>query len=386
MVNGIEQYQFQDDCAEFLYDKTTTSDTKEVITVKAPTGAGKTVILIKYVDLFFKNTDGKTAFIWLCPGTGDLEQQSMEKMQELAPHLDAQPLATSMLFGFEGRSVTFGNWEIVTKKTNNVLKSREKDNLYEKIEKAHADGVRFIVIIDEEHSNNTAKASALIEAFKPEHIIRVSATPVKVKHQEYYEITENEVIAAGLITEAIIVNEGVADSTRISDDYNVLLKLADEKRKEIQAEYEQKIESGECDTEIRPLVVVQFPSGQPETIKAVEEKLAEFGYTYENGMVNIWMSDQKVISDDLTAMNGTPAFLLMKQAIATGWDCPRAKILVKLREGGDESFQIQTIGRIRRMPERKHYMFAIRSTTATSTRLTAPIRTIFCHNSTRHIR
>ena len=38
-----------------------------------------------------------------------------------------------------------------------------------------------------------------------------------------------------------------------------------------------------------------------------------------------------------------------------GWDCPRAKILVKLREGGSEEFQIQTIGRIRRMPERKHY-------------------------------
>lgn len=45
----------------------------------------------------------------------------------------------------------------------------------------------------------------------------------------------------------------------------------------------------------------------------------------------------------------------MKQAISTGWDCPRAKILVKLREGGSEEFQIQTIGRIRRMPERKHY-------------------------------
>ena len=45
----------------------------------------------------------------------------------------------------------------------------------------------------------------------------------------------------------------------------------------------------------------------------------------------------------------------MKQAISTGWDCPRAKILVKLREGMSESFQIQTIGRIRRMPEAKHY-------------------------------
>ena len=54
-------------------------------------------------------------------------------------------------------------------------------------------------------------------------------------------------------------------------------------------------------------------------------------------------------------LDGQYAFLLFKQAIATGWDCPRAKILVKLREGGTEIFNIQTVGRIRRMPERKHY-------------------------------
>jgi len=45
----------------------------------------------------------------------------------------------------------------------------------------------------------------------------------------------------------------------------------------------------------------------------------------------------------------------MKQAIATGWDCPRAKVLVKLRDNMEEDFEIQTIGRIRRMPERTHY-------------------------------
>src|SRR5690625_4687330 len=45
----------------------------------------------------------------------------------------------------------------------------------------------------------------------------------------------------------------------------------------------------------------------------------------------------------------------MKQAVATGWDCPRAQILVKLRENTSETFDIQTIGRIRRMPEIKHY-------------------------------
>lgn len=40
---------------------------------------------------------------------------------------------------------------------------------------------------------------------------------------------------------------------------------------------------------------------------------------------------------------------------ATGWDCPRAHILVKLRKNMDETFETQTIGRIRRMPEACHY-------------------------------
>lgn len=353
MVNGVDYFEFQENCVDFLYDKTTASGTKQIVTVKAPTGAGKTVILVKYVDTYLKNTDGKTAFVWLCPGKGNLEEQSKDRMDSLAPHIDTRSLPYSMLCGFDGRSVTFINWELVTKKGNNALKDGEKKNLFEKIEEAHQDGINFIVIIDEEHENNTSKANTIIEAFNPVHIIRVSATPNKVPHQEFYEIPEEEVIDAGLITRAIYVNEGVQDSERIEDDYDILLKLADLKRQEILSAYEQ------VEADIRPLVLIQFPVGQPETITAVEEKLASMGYTYDNGMVNKWMSgtDQKIISDDLTELNGSPAFLLMKQAVATGWDCPRAKILVKLREGGSERFQIQTIGRIRRMPERKHYLF-----------------------------
>lgn len=351
MVNGMESYEFQENCVEYLFDKTTASGTKQVITVKAPTGAGKTVILIKYVDQYLKNTDGKTAFIWLCPGSGNLEEQSKERMDALAPHIDTRALIFSMMSGFEGRSVTFINWELVTNKKNSALKEGERKNLFEKIAEAHRDGIRFIIIIDEEHRNNTSKANDIIEAFAPEHIIRVSATAQKVLHQEYYEIPEDEVIDAGLITRAIYVNEGVNEAQQIDNDYDYLLDLADAKRKEIQSGYEM------VGANIRPLVLVQFPVGQPETIEAVQEKLASMGYTYENGLVNIWMSDDKMISDDLTNLDGTPAFLLIKQAIATGWDCPRAKILVKLREGGSEDFQIQTIGRIRRMPERKHYDF-----------------------------
>lgn len=352
MVNGIKDYEFQNDCVDFLIDKTAEYQSKQVITVKAPTGAGKTVILIKYIDEYLKNTDGKTAFVWLCPGKGNLEEQSKDSMDNLTPHRDTRNLMYSMLSGFEGGSVTFINWELVTKKGNTALKDSERANLFEKIAEAHKEGIEFIVIIDEEHMNNTKKADDVISAFAARHIIRVSATATKVEHQEFYEIPEEAVIEAGLITRAIYVNEGVDERKEVTNDYDYLLDLADGKRKEIINDYNM------LGLPIRPLVLIQFPVGQPETVQAVEEKLADMGYTYENGMVNIWMSDNKVISDDLTEPDGSPAFLLMKQAISTGWDCPRAKIMVKLREGGSEEFQIQTIGRIRRMPERKHYGLA----------------------------
>lgn len=349
MVNGIKDFEFQNDCVEFLIDKTSDIGSKQVITIKAPTGAGKTVILIKYIDEYLKNTDGHTAFVWLCPGKGNLEEQSKDSMDALTPQRDTRNLIHSMLFGFEAGSITFINWELVTKKGNTALKDSERSNLFEKIAEAHREGIRFIVIIDEEHLNNTKKADDVISAFNAKNIIRVSATANKVSHQEYYEIPEEEVINAGLITRAIYVNEGVDESREIQNDYDYLLDLADEKRKEVAEAYKL------MGVNIRPLVLIQFPMGQPETIKAVEDKLADMGYTYDNGMVNIWMSDEKIVGDDLINPDGSAAFLLMKQAISTGWDCPRAKILVKLREGGSEDFQIQTIGRIRRMPEHKHY-------------------------------
>ncbi len=66
-------------------------------------------------------------------------------------------------------------------------------------------------------------------------------------------------------------------------------------------------------------------------------------------------NDKQGLEDAISENDNSTRYLLMKQAISTGWDCPRAKILVKLREGMSEQFEIQTVGRIRRMPEAKHY-------------------------------
>lgn len=126
MVEGIKDLEFQNECVDFLIQKTVAGDSKQVITVKAPTGAGKTIILIKYINEYLNNTYGNTAFIWLCPGKGNLEEQSKEQMENVTPERDTRNLLYSLLTGFSAGSITFINWELVTKKGNNALKDGER--------------------------------------------------------------------------------------------------------------------------------------------------------------------------------------------------------------------------------------------------------------------
>lgn len=355
MVTGLTLtlFDFQEEAVINLLDLTADEKSKQTIVVKSPTGSGKTIFLIGFVDEYLNQINKNTAFIWLCPGKGDLEEQSRKKMKVVSPHRNTQNLFDALQNGFQPESTTFINWELVTKQGNTALQDSERKNLFDRIAEAHRNNIEFIIIIDEEHSNNTAKAKTIIDAFSAKNIIRVSATANKNNRYEYIEIDEMDVIDEGLITKALYVNEGIADNVEISEDYDYLLDLADAKRKEIAERYKEILPSGKV---IRPLVLIQFPNGQPETIRGVERKLESMGYTYQNGMVSIWMSeDKRDLPENLTENDATPVFLLMKQAISTGWDCPRAKILVKLREGMSEQFEIQTIGRIRRMPEAKHY-------------------------------
>ena len=352
MVGGnvnIQMFDFQEQAVLSLIDLTA-EGRKQIVTVKSPTGSGKTIILINYIDEYLSKINGKTAFVWLCPGKGDLEEQSRKKMVKFAPTRNAQTLSDALAAGFAEGSTTFVNWELVTKTGNKAISDGERKNLFDRIAEAHRNGIQFIIIIDEEHSNNTAKAQAIIDAIAAKHIIRMSATATKNSRYEYYEIDEFDVIDAGLITKALYVNEGIQQGQEISNDYDILLDLADAKRTEIARRYD------DLGKRVRPLVLIQFPNGQPATIEMVEQKLEAMGYTYDNRMVSKWMSeDKRDIPDNLTDNDAEPVFLLMKQAISTGWDCPRAKILVKLREGMNENFEIQTIGRIRRMPETVHY-------------------------------
>ena len=347
----LNLFDFQSDAKNYLLDKANDPSSKQRIIVKSPTGSGKTVILISFIEDYLLYKDPNKIFIWLTPGKGDLEEQSKEKMEAILPNAKTANISDALLQGFKPGYTYFINWEMITNKTNNALKDSEKKNLYERIAEAHREQYSFITIIDEEHLNNTAKADDVLNAFVAEREIRVSATTKKNPLAEYYEIPEEEVINSGLITKALYINPDI-DIDQVDDlesETLYLLQKADDKRKEIKNEYIKN------DEDINPLVIIQFPDMSTSLINKVEEMLADLGYTYDNKLVARWLSEGKTNVTNLEENNAQANFLIMKQAISTGWDCPRAKILVKLRENMSENFEIQTLGRIRRMPKAKHY-------------------------------
>ena len=343
-------FEFQKDCVRYLLNATSVGD-KDTVVVKAPTGAGKTIILIDYIDSYLSTINPNISFVWLCPGKGDLEEQSRQKMLMHLPNGNSKNLFDILTTGFQAGDTTFVNWELVTNKKNKAITESERKNLFERIADAHRDGIQFILIIDEEHSNDTNKAKDIINSFSSLSTVRVSAIAKENKLYNFYEIPEIDVINSGLITRALYINEGVEASTTIDNEHDYLIELANTKRKAIADDYKDKGKN------IRPLVLIQFPDMSTELIERIEEKLESMGYTYENKLVAKWMSDSsdKINKEGIEKLDAQPVFLLMKQAIATGWDCPRAKILVKLRENMSDDFTIQTIGRLRRMPEAKHY-------------------------------
>ena len=318
------------------------------IILKSPTGSGKTIILTYFMHQYIQSFP-KTVFVWLTPGKANLEEQSKAKMDKYIHASQTKLLSDVMTAGFEENDSCFINWEKLTKKGNNALKDSERTNFLEHIQHALNDGIRFVIIVDESHQNNTIKADEIIQYFHTDKIIRCSATPKGIAKAEIIDIPEEEVIAAGLIKKMLVINQDFPQTIETEDQTAFLLEKALGKQRELRAAFLQN------DTDINPLIVIQIPNKSESLQDGVERYLETQGLTYENGQLAVWLSDQHENLEGIDEPNATTSAVIIKQAVATGWDCPRAHILVKLRDNMDETFEIQTIGRIRRMPEAKHY-------------------------------
>ncbi|MCR5607182.1 MAG: DEAD/DEAH box helicase family protein [Treponema sp.] len=318
------------------------------IILKSPTGSGKTIILTHFMSEYVKG-HGQSVFVWLTPGKGNLEEQSKHKMDLYIHNASTKLLSDVMTSGFCENDCCFINWEKLTKKGNNALKDSERTNFLEWIEKAHNKGLDFKVIIDESHQNFTEKSDAIVQLFKTDKIIRCSATPLIDKSAKLIEVSESDVIAEGLIKKLLVINQDFPNLVEDENPTNYLLEKAMKKQAELTAAFSS------IGSFVNPLIVVQLPNNSDALLDSVIEYFESKGISIENESLAVWLSNRHDNLENIEKNDGKQLAVIIKQAVATGWDCPRAHILVKLREGMDETFEIQTIGRIRRMPEAHHY-------------------------------
>jgi len=115
---------------------------------------------------------------------------------------------------------------------------------------------------------------------------------------------------------------------------------------------------------VNPLVLIQLPDRKTsledrirERVKSILKNKYKISTEKENNKLAIWLSGEHINKEEVEKPDNYVDVLLFKQAIALGWDCPRAQILVLFREWHSPIFSIQTVGRIMCMPEpdKGHY-------------------------------
>lgn len=344
--------------------------------VKAPTGSGKTIIIAEWLSLLSKENLSKSyAFIWI--SGNNLHKQSKEKLQN---YLQDSRYTLSYLEEisnneFKENEIAFVNWHSLTKQdkegnyTNVLMRENESDrNLESYIKNTKEKGIGIVLIVDESHYHYWSKKSQdLVKTvIGPELILEVSATPTITPSPEDLEYEEagqitirfEDVVNEGMIKKEVIVNPEIGENRKFSDVADeVILSAAIQKREEIYKLYQSN------KIEVHPLLLIQLPSEGEKTSALDESKLEKitkilkekYDITVDNGRLGIWLSEEKKNLENIERMDNQVEVLIFKQAIALGWDCPRAQLLVIFREIKSKVFEVQTVGRILRMPEAKHY-------------------------------
>lgn len=345
---------------------------RQPLVFKAPTGAGKTVMMADFLNKFCEElpeklelNKRKAAFIWIAPNKLYIQSYNALKGY-FAEMRSIKPIFFEDITGdgLKPNEVLFVNWESINKEKNLMVRENEQNKtLYSYVNQARLEDTEIIVIIDEEHmfaNTKTAKrANEVLQKIYPKIEIRVSATPTT--NSDYKTIVERQdVIAEEMIKEGIVLNPALDKYEQEGGKSlnQTLIDIALIKKKEISEAYKQLGEK------INPLLLIQLPNDTSEENSLDDQKYIEMitqylevyhDITVKNNKLAIWLSGKKENVEGIEANENMVEVLLFKQAIALGWDCPRAAVLLIFRELQSTTFTIQTVGRILRMPQQKHY-------------------------------
>ena len=353
------------DLKEKIVDMMQLHAERQKIVFKAPTGAGKTVMasaLLDKLNIEFSSNYNDVAFIWIAPNK--LHVQSYMSMRNFFSETRSlRPVMfneVDPMSGLQGGDILFLNWQSIYMENAVIIRENEQNrNLYTLVKSTRDNCIPVIVVIDEEHMYtgvNARRCETVLNKINAKVELRISATPITVGCP-LIDVPREKVIAEEMIKKGIYLNPQLHGSDNQEVSLNIhLLEAALKRRNALAKAYH---EYG-----INPLLLIQLPDDKHDSLSANEKKLIEAIKTYldvkkninvENNKLAIWLSGVKENVLGIEKKDCITEVLLFKQAIALGWDCPRAAVLLIFRDLHSMTFTIQTVGRILRMPDLHHY-------------------------------
>ena len=375
----------------------------------APTGAGKTVMAAAAIEaLFFGNADLEfdpdpgAVVIWFSDDP-NLNEQTRMRLLEASDKLTHSHLVTIEppfdRTRLEPRKVYFLNTQKLSKKSRLVRGHVEDENqlrmdfaaapdlqgrtIWETIGNTINDGdLTLYLILDEAHRGFNASTSGERPTIVRQLITGVGQQPpipvvwgISATIERFQEAmkaadatSDRRALPAVNVDPALVQESGLVKDTvalhipnEAGNFDSVLVRLAARKLKESTERWARYAEAQGLAEAVKPLLVLQTPNTpDPDDIglalDTIFDEFPELGadqirhvlgdhQTQRFGAFQVpWIEPQLV--EDRTHVR----ILIAKDAISTGWDCPRAEVLVSFRRAQDNTHITQLLGRMVRSP------------------------------------
>jgi hypothetical protein len=170
-------------------------------------------------------------------------------------------------------------------------------------------------------------------------------------------VDSGKVQASGLLKDTIILDV----PNEVGQFDTVLVRRGTDKLKEITAAWEEYAKQQDDADTVAPLMVLQVPNSSDHdeigrALDTIYERWPELGddavaHVFGDHTTQTFGSHSiPYISPERVQESTWVRVLIAKDAISTGWDCPRAEVMVSFRPAKDRTHITQLLGRMVRTP------------------------------------